>query len=261
VKVVLFCGGRGTRTNGPGGDADVPKPMLRIGYRPILWHVMKYYASFGHKDFVLCLGYRADVIKQYFLHYDEAVSNDFVLTGGGQRVQLISSDIHDWTITFVDTGLRSSIGERLRVVRPYLEGEEWFLANYSDGLTDLELNRYIEEAQRQAKALSFLSVRPPVTFHLVSADGHGRVQDVTPASKADIWMNGGYFVCRQEVFRYLEKGEDLVGPTFARLIAHNQLVTYRYTGFWKALDTFRDKQEIEDLWAEGQAPWEVRKCV
>jgi glucose-1-phosphate cytidylyltransferase len=119
VKVVLFCGGRGTRVNGT--DGEVPKPMLRIGYRPILWHVMKYYACFGHKDFILCLGHRADAIKDYFLHYDEAVSNDFVLSGGGRNVQLISSDIDDWKITFVDTGLNASIGERLKAVEPYLD--------------------------------------------------------------------------------------------------------------------------------------------
>jgi glucose-1-phosphate cytidylyltransferase len=259
MKVVLFCGGRGTRLDGAG--ADVPKPMLPIGYRPILWHVMKYYACFGHKDFILCLGHRADVIKNYFLHYDEAISNDFVLSGGARQVQLMNSDIHDWTITFVDTGAQASIGERLKAVEPRLAGEEYFLANYSDGLTDLDLNRYIEEARGKGKTVSLLSVRPALTLHAVSADDGGCVRSITPMNESDLWINGGYFVCRQEIFRYLHAGEDLVDPVFTRLIADNELLAYRYPGFWKAMDTFRDKQELEELWAAGHAPWEVWKCV
>jgi glucose-1-phosphate cytidylyltransferase len=259
VKVVLFCGGRGTRLSSP--DGNVPKPMLPIGYRPILWHVMKYYACFGHKDFILCLGHRADAIKDYFLRYNEAVSNDFVLSDGGRNVQLISSDIHDWTITFVDTGLNSSIGERLKMVEPYLEGEEYFLANYSDGLTDLDLDRYIREVQPLGKTLNFVSVRPPLTFHVVTADENGCVQAIRPIDETDIWINGGYFLCHHDVFNYLHAGEDLVGPAFARLIAADQLLAHRYHGFWKAMDTFRDKQELEEMWASGRAPWEVWKCV
>src|ERR1700728_3624546 len=141
MKVVLFCGGLGLRIR---DTDDVPKPMVQIGYRPILWHVMKYYAHFGHKDFILCLGHRADVIKNYFLNYNECVSNDFVLSQGGKKVDLLNSDIDDWNITFVDTGTGSNIGERLKAVEKYLEGEEEFLANYSDGVTDLPLPAQIE---------------------------------------------------------------------------------------------------------------------
>lgn len=259
MKVVLFCGGRGTRLNGPG--PEVPKPMMPIGYRPILWHVMKYYAHFGHHDFVLCLGYRADAIKDYFLHYDEAVSNDFVLRGGGRQVELMQSDIDDWTITFVDTGVNASIGERLKAVEPFLAGEEFFLANYSDGLTDLDLNSYIQAARHRDKVMALLSVRPELTLHAVSADEQGRVHAITPMSQTDLWVNGGYFVCKQDIFGYLRKGEDLVGPAFERLIAGGELLAYRYSGFWKGMDTFRDKQELEELWASGHAPWEVWKCA
>lgn len=258
MKVVLFCGGMGTRLSG--SQEDVPKPMMRIGYRPILWHIMKYYAHFGHKDFVLCLGYRADAIKSYFLQYDEAASNDFVLSNGGRDVKLLNSDIDDWTITFVDTGLHASIGGRLKAVEPYLAGEEYFLANYSDGLTDLDLNGYIDEVRRKDMLMSFLCVRPQLTLHAVSADSQGRVSVVAPIRETDLWVNGGYFLCRQDMFRYLREGEDLVGPTFDRLIAENQLLAYRHLGFWKGMDTFRDKTELEDLWANGQAPWEVWKC-
>ncbi|OFW62053.1 MAG: glucose-1-phosphate cytidylyltransferase [Actinobacteria bacterium RBG_16_64_13] len=259
MKVVLFCGGRGTRLNGPGGE--VPKPMLSIGYRPILWHIMKYYAHFGHNDFILCLGYRADAIKEYFLHYNEAVSNDFVMSGGGKHVQLVSSDIQDWTIRFVDTGPQASIGERLKAVEAYLAGEDYFLANYSDGLTNLDLNQYIEEVRVQDKVLSLLSVRPALTMHAVSADEQGLVRAVMPVGETDLRINGGYFICRQDLFGYLGKGEDLVGPVFTRLIADRQLLAHRYSGFWKPMDTFRDRQELEELWAGGQAPWEVWKCA
>ena len=145
MKVVLFCGGLGLRLRDYA--EHVPKPMVSIGYRPILWHVMKYFAHFGHKDFILCLGYRADLIKQYFLNYNECLSNDFVLSNGGKSLDLANSDIHDWKITFADTGLRSNIGQRLLAVRKYLANEEVFLANYADGLTDLDFSSYLDYAQ------------------------------------------------------------------------------------------------------------------
>src|SRR6202030_1749694 len=143
MKVVLFCGGAGMRLRGY--SEDVPKPMVTIGSRPVLWHVMKYYAHFGHKDFILCLGYKANVIKNYFLEYEESVSNDFVLSKGGRDLEFMQRDIDDWRITFVDTGQRSTIGDRLRLIEPYLKGEDVFLANYSDGLTDFPLPTLIDE--------------------------------------------------------------------------------------------------------------------
>ena len=143
MKVVLFCGGAGMRLRGY--IDDVPKPMALIGTRPILWHLMKYYAHFGHKDFILCLGYKGNVIKDYFLHYDESVSNDFVWSQGGKKIDFINRDIDDWTITFVETGISANIGERLKAVEPYLRNEEMFLANYGDGLSDLKLPVMIDE--------------------------------------------------------------------------------------------------------------------
>src|SRR3989304_1682660 len=135
MKVVLFCGGLGMRLGG--SSEDIPKPMVKIGYRPILWHVMKYYAHYGHKDFILCLGYKADKIKEYFLNYNECLSNDFTLSNGGKDLHLERCDITDWRITFVDTGQQSNIGHRLKAVEKYLQTEDIFLANYCDGLTDL----------------------------------------------------------------------------------------------------------------------------
>src|SRR2546423_7053842 len=148
MKVVLFCGGLGLRIR----DAeDIPKPMVQIGYRQILWHVMKYYAHFGHKDFILCLGYRADAVKNYFLNYNECVSNDFVLSGGGKKLELFNSDIQDWKITFADTGINANIGQRLKAVEQHLDGEEEFLANYSDGLTNLPLPQQLAHFRQQNK--------------------------------------------------------------------------------------------------------------
>src|SRR5262249_24919348 len=154
----LFCGGLGMRLRDYADN--VPKPMVPLGYRPILWHLMKYYAHYGHRDFILCLGYRGDIIKNYFLNYEEGISNDFILSDGGRKRELLTSDISDWRITFVETGLSSNIGQRLMAVRKSLAGEEIFLANYSDGLTDLDLSVQTEAFRKSGAVGSFLSVRP-----------------------------------------------------------------------------------------------------
>lgn len=257
MKVVLFCGGQGMRLRE--SYEEIPKPMVPVGYRPILWHLMKYYAHFGHKDFVLCLGYRADVIKQFFLEYEEAVSNDFVLTGGGTERVLLGSDIDDWTITFVDTGLHAEIGERLRRVREHLDGEEMFLANYADGLTDLDLNAYIEQAKQRGQTGAFLAVRPPSSYHVATVDDKDNAVGLGPIADADLWLNGGYFIFRSEVFDYIEEGEDLVSEPFHRLINDEQLYAHRFEGFWSPMDTFKEKRYLDGLYEAGPAPWALWK--
>ena len=162
MKVVLFCGGLGTRLREY--SETVPKPMVNIGYRPIMWHLMRYYAHHGHKDFVLTLGYRGDMIRDYFMSYKDYLSTDFVWSQGGKRVDLLGEGVEDWRITFVDTGMHSNLGQRLLRVREHLEGEEVFLANYSDGLSDLPLTPYVEEAQRRGVTASFISVIPLIGF-------------------------------------------------------------------------------------------------
>jgi glucose-1-phosphate cytidylyltransferase len=256
MKVVLFCGGLGMRIREY--PEPVPKPMITIGYRPILWHVMKYYAHYGHKDFILCLGYKADAVKSYFLNYDECMSNNFVLSNGGKKLQLMNSDIHDWNITFVDTGIQSNVGQRLKAVEPYLEGESVFLANYSDGLTDLPLSSYIDHFLSRDKIGSFLAIAPPYSSHLVAFDDDV-VSGVTPISKAGLWINGGFFVFRNEIFDYMRSGEELVEKPFERLIQEGQLMGYRYEGYWSCMDTFKDRQNLDDLYNRGDAPWEVWK--
>jgi glucose-1-phosphate cytidylyltransferase len=256
MKVVLFCGGLGTRLREFGDN--IPKPLVPLGYRPVLWHVMKYYAHFGHKDFILCLGYKADKIKEYFLHYDEAISNDFVLSQGGRQVELIRSDIDDWRITFVDTGLRSNIGQRLQAVRHLVENEEMFLANYSDGLTDMPLPDMIGSFKQDVKTAAFVCAPPSQTFHVVNLSPDNRVAALQPVRDTGLLVNGGFFIFRPTIFNYMRDGEELVSEPFARLIAANQLMGYRYDRFW-AMDTFKEQQELSDLCAKGEAPWEVWK--
>jgi glucose-1-phosphate cytidylyltransferase len=256
MKVVLFCGGLGTRLREFGDN--IPKPLVPLGYRPVLWHVMKYYAHFGNKDFILCLGYKADKIKEYFLHYDEAVSNDFVLSQGGRQVDLIRSDIDDWRITFVDTGLRSNIGQRLQAVRHLVENDELFLANYSDGLTDMPLPQMIDAFKRGAKVGGFVCAPPSQTFHVVNLGQDGRVMELQPVRETGLLVNCGFFVFRPTIFDYMRDGEELVAEPFSRLIANDQLMGYRYDRFW-CMDTFKEQQELTDLCARGEAPWEVWK--
>lgn len=258
MKVVLFCGGLGMRIR----DAeDIPKPMVHIGYRPILWHVMKYYAHFGHKDFILCLGYRADAIKNYFLKYNECESNDFILSAGGRRLELVSSDIQDWQITFADTGVHSNIGQRLKAVQKYLDGEEEFLANYSDGLTDLPLAEQLEHFHRHNKIASFLCVRPNLSYHRVALqEGQGSlVSEIHAINNGSLRINGGFFVFKRLIFDYIQPKEELVLEPFQRLIREKQLIGYPYDGFWTSMDTFKDKQHLEGLYSTGAAPWEVWK--
>ena len=257
MKVVLFCGGMGMRLR-EHSDA-LPKPIVPIGHRPILWHVMKYYAHYGHKDFILCLGYKSAVIKEYFLRYNEAISNDFVMAEGGKRLQLFGTDIQDWTITFADTGLNANIGQRLKAVERYLDGEEMFLANYADDLTDFHLPSMIDDFVDTGKIAGFLCVQPAHSFHVVSFDEQDRVSGIRHVSRSGLYINGGYFVFRKSIFDYMREGEELVEEPFQRLADAHQLAAYRHDGFWMPMDTFKDKQLLEDMYSRGVAPWEVWK--
>jgi glucose-1-phosphate cytidylyltransferase len=255
MKVVLFCGGLGLRLR---DYADhVPKPMVPIGYRPILWHVMKYFAHFGHRDFILCLGYRGDLIKQYFLDYNECLSNDFVFSSGGKSLKLANNDIHDWTITFADTGVRSNIGQRLLAVEQYVADEEVFLANYTDGLTDLDLASYLAYARQRDKIATFLSVKPNLSYHVAQTNDEGLVTSISELTQSGIRINAGLFVLKRDIFRYVLPGEELVIEPFRRLIGDRELAAYEYNGFFAAMDTFKDKQQLDDLYEGGQPPWEV----
>jgi glucose-1-phosphate cytidylyltransferase len=253
MKVVLFCGGYGMRMR---SDVDdVPKPMQMIGDRPLIWHVMRLYAHFGHTDFVLCMGYGARHIVDYFVNYDETRSNDFVLRNGGKDVELLSSDIGDWTITFVHTGLDTPIGERLRLVRQHVEDDDLFAANYADVLTDAPLDLIEKRVRDLGVVGSLLAVPPQAAFHMVESDDDDYVTDIRTVSSLRVQENGGYFFFTPEIFDYLGEGEDLVTDALPRLAAERRLLAWPHDGFWKPADTVKERSELDALARRHQRPW------
>ena len=255
MKVVLFCGGLGMRMREH--EASAPKPMAMVGDRPLLWHVMRYYAHFGHKEFILCLGYGAAAVKEFFLHYDETKSNDFTLSAGGREVHLHSSDITDWKITFIDTGLHSTIGERLMRVREHVENESMFMVNYADTLTDAPLNEMVDRFRASGAVVSMIVVPPVSSHHVVEMTTDGRVTAVREVRELMQWENGGYFIMTPEVFDVLREGEEMVPTGLSRLIPEGKLIAQRYTGFFRAADTFKDRAELEAMFNRGDRPWMV----
>jgi glucose-1-phosphate cytidylyltransferase len=255
MKVVLFCGGLGMRMRD--GVSNAPKPMAMIGERPLLWHVMRYYAHFGHKDFILCLGYGGSVVKDYFLNYDETRSNDFVLENGARDINLFSTDISDWRISFVDTGLHSSIGERLRRVRQFVQDEEMFLANYADVLTDAPLSDMIEQFRASDAVASLLAAPMQSSHHVVDVADDGRITRILPVRELRQWENGGYFVLRPGIFDVLGVGEELVDDALGRLVSASGsgVLAYPYKGFWTAADTVKDRALLEEMYHRARCPW------
>ena len=234
-----------------------PKPMAMIGDRPMLWHVMRYYAHFGHTDFILCLGYGASYVKDFFLNYDETRSNDFVLEGGDREAKLFKTDISEWRITFVDTGLNSAIGERLRRVRRFVQDEPVFLANYADVFTDAPLPEMIARFEASSAAASLLAVPPQSSHHVVDVGEDGLVTRVTPMRDLRQWENGGYFVLRPEIFDHLHEGEDLVEDAIARLVPLGRVLAFPYKGYWTPADTVKERIQLEEMYLRGHCPWMV----
>src|SRR5580658_1889588 len=245
MKVVLFCGGLGMRMRD--GVSNAPKPMAMIGERPMLWHVMRYYAHYGHSDFVLCLGYGASYVKDFFLTYDETRSNDFVLERGDGEAKLFNTDISDWRITFVDTGLHSPIGERLRRVRRFV----------ADVLTDAPLPEMISRFQASNAVASLLAVPPQSSHHVVDIGEDGLIAQVTPMRDLRQWENGGYFVLRPEIFDHLNEGEDLVEDAIVRLVPQGRVLAYPYKGYWSPADTVKERAQLEEMYQRGNCPWMI----
>lgn len=253
MKVVLFCGGLGLRMRE--SEGSLPKPMMPIGNRPVLWHVMRYYAHFGHNEFILCLGHGAKSVKEYFLNYEETASNDFVLSKGGDQIELLDTDISDWRITFVDTGIETPIGERLRRVRHYLDDDPMFLANYGDVLTDAPLNDMVKQVRDSNDVATMLAIKPRESFHVVTLSGDARVGGFIPIADMDIRINGGYFVLRSEIFDYLHEGEDLVANACAAAAAEGKVRGYIYDGFWAPMDTLKERSVLERMYHSDECPW------
>lgn len=256
MKVVLFCGGLGTRLREH--SDTIPKPLVNIGYRPILWHLMRYYAHFGHKEFILCLGYRGDLIRDYFLNYRAEMSSNFVMTNGGRTIELLDDHgIDDWKITFVETGMHSNLGQRLMRIRHLVAEDEMFLANYSDGLSDLPLDEYLAGIKSSGAIAGLVAVRPSQSFHAVRTDEQGYVTELEEVAGSDYWINAGFFCLRPEVFDFMNEGEELVLEPFRRLIGKRRLYSLKYSGFWAAMDTFKDKIALDRMEARGNCPWMV----
>jgi glucose-1-phosphate cytidylyltransferase len=259
MKVVLFCGGLGTRIREY--SENVPKPMIPIGHQPIIRHVMEYYSGYGHNDFVLCLGYKAQTIKDFFLNTKPQSFADCIVSGGGHDVEVLGEQPEDWRIALIDTGVWRNIGQRLWAVRKHVEKEPMFLANYSDGLSDVDLDDMVDRFEKSGKVGCFLAVRPPLTYHLVDMAEDGRVREFRSSDRADIWINGGYFLFRPEIFDHMHEGEELVLEPFQRLIERDLLMAYRHEGFWRSMDTLRDWQSLQDLVERGEMPWLSRRRI
>lgn len=254
MKVVLFCGGFGMRMRQKEGD-PVPKPMQMVGPRPLIWHVMRYYAHYGHTEFVLCLGYGAEYIKDFFVNYEETTYEDLSLSPVDADV--VSADVRDWDITFADTGIATPIGERLRRVRRYLDPGEPFLANYADVLTDASLDSMLETFRASGAAASLMTVPPQQSFHCVETGDDGRVSQIVSVSKLQLWENGGYFILTPEVFDHLPEGGDLVEDACNGLARQGRLIAQPYRGYWQPADTFKERAALDADWASGVRPWAV----
>jgi glucose-1-phosphate cytidylyltransferase len=255
MKVVIFCGGLGVRM---GAETQrIPKPMIKIGDKPMLRLIMEYYAAWGHTEFILCLGYKGETIKEYFLSYNAALFNDFVLEqrGDGPTMELLSNDVPEWRITFADTGINATIGERLKAVERYVGDDEDFLATYGDGLTDAPLPALISRFHASDRTALFLSVRPEINAHLVMSDANGTVLKVQEMRHSHVRINGGFFVFKRKIFDLIEPGDDLVERPFERLIEQGELIAYPYEGFFGPMDTIKDRQRLETLHESGAAPW------
>jgi glucose-1-phosphate cytidylyltransferase len=253
MKVVLFCGGLGLRIRT--SEDSAPKPMIPIGHRPVLWHIMRYYAHFGHNEFILCLGHGARSVKEYFLNYDETASNDFVFSKSGKHIELLETDISDWRITFADTGIETPIGERLRRVQQHLGDDEMFLANYGDVLTDAPLDDMVNRLRASDDVATMLAIKPQESFHVVTMGDGARVDGFVPVADMDIRVNGGYFALRREIFEFLHEGDDLLMNACVAAAKVGRVQAYPYDGFWAPMDTLKERAVLEQMYQRGNCPW------
>lgn len=257
MKTVILCGGLGTRIRDV--EENLPKPMLPIGGLPILWHIMKYYASFGQKEFVLCLGYKSSVIKDFFLNYRELIS-DFTITLGQGSPIVYHNDVQeaDWKVTLADTGMNAMTGARIRRIKKYIGEDETFLLTYGDGVGNIDIEAAIAFHRSHGKVLTVTGVQPPGRFGELEINGSNRVTGFheKPQSSGGL-INGGFFVCDHRLFDYLDERENLVfeRDAISRIVADGELMVFRHNGFWQPMDTSREYQLLNELYAKGEAPW------
>jgi glucose-1-phosphate cytidylyltransferase len=257
LKVVILCGGQGTRIRDV--SENLPKPMIPLGGAPILWHIMKYYAGMGHKEFVLCLGYKGQVIKDFFLNY-EAHTRDFTLHLGAAKVIEYCTEHEevDWRVTLADTGLDAMTGARLRKVRKYIGDDENFMLTYGDGVGDVDIDKLLAFHINHGRILTVTGVRPPGRFGELTNSTEGLVTEFNEKPQATGGrISGGYFVCSKKIFDYLDDREDLIFETdpMRKLVTDGQMMMYEHDGFWQPMDTYRDYMYLNGLVAKGEAPW------
>jgi glucose-1-phosphate cytidylyltransferase len=256
LKVVILCGGFGTRLH---QETEIrPKPMVEIGGRPILWHIMKTFAHYGHKEFVLCLGYKGESIKNYFLNYNE-INNDFTIDLSNGNLDIHDNrDDTDWKITLVNTGLNTMTGARVKRVEQFVDGD-LFMLTYGDGVTDIDINKLIEFHKSQNKIGTVTGVSPPSRYGELAIAEDKVVSFREKPQSNESFISGGYFVFRPEFFKYLREDEDCVleQDPLERLAADGELAVYAYKGFWQCMDTYRDFLYLNELWDQGQAKWQV----
>lgn len=259
MKTVILCGGYGTRIRDV--SDDIPKPMIPVGNLPVLWHIMKYYATYGHKEFILCLGYKGKVIKDFFLNY-EAYTRDFTVTLGTEQ----SLDFHnlheeiDWRVTLAETGPETMTGGRVARVQDYIGDDEQFFLTYGDGVSDVNLEALLSFHQKHGRTLTLTGVRPPGRFGEIVADEAGIITEFNEKPQATGGrISGGFFVCNRTIFSYLTPEENLVfeQEPMKALTRDKELAVYEHDGFWQCMDTYRDWQLLNGLFEKGEAPWVV----
>ena len=257
MKVVILCGGMGSRIRDVA--EHLPKPMIPIGRHPILWHIMKHYASYGFKEFVLCLGYKGDVIREFFHNYEIHMRDSTVTLGRGGSVSFHGEhDAADWQVTLAETGLNALTGARVRKIRSYIGDDEHFMLTYGDGVGDVDLPRLLAFHKAHGRMLTVTGVRPPGRFGELRGAADGLVAEFNEKPQATGGrISGGFFVCRREVFNYLDDREDLVfeQEPMSRLVLDRQMYIFEHDGFWQPMDTGREYHLLNSLYAHGNAPW------
>ena len=252
MKVILLAGGFGTRLSEY--TETLPKPMVRIGGKPILWHIMKTYAHFGHKDFYVALGYKAEVIKEYFLHY-KTMNADFTVDLGEGTVTSHELDELDWKVTLVDTGLHTMTGGRVRRMKPYI-GNETCLLTYGDGLSNVDLNQLITFHKSHGKMITVTAVHPRARFGELEMKEEQVTSFQEKPQTGQGWINGGYFVIEPEFFELIDKDMTILEKKpLERVAQMGELMAFRHKGFWQCMDTKRDRDNLEEFWNTGKAPW------
>ncbi|MFZ5915906.1 MAG: sugar phosphate nucleotidyltransferase [Chloroflexota bacterium] len=257
MQVIILCGGAGTRISG--GDRTVKKEMVEIGERPILWHIMKIFAAYGHQDFVLPLGYRGDLIRRYFLDY-EMMNRDLSFTLGQPSEPAFHDMNHesDWRITLIDTGLEANKGARIKQVQPHINTSPFFVT-YGDGVGDVNLDHLLDFHRQHGRLATVTGVQPNYQYGIMTLAEGDRVTGYEQYPRLGHWINAGFMLFEQTVFDYLtgDNRIDLESGALARLAADGQLMMYPHRGFWQSMDTFKDALTLNELWDSGKAPWKV----